>query len=114
MVTIKKLVTFHLFFFTDKVDKTKNGENVPGLGVVEVVLVQCNLVDNQYQQKSELLHTFTPYKSYTYLLNAEPSNLAFLKTFNTEFDEIIIPFTDQNGRPFEIEDAVNLTLLINK
>ena len=33
--------------------KTKNGENVPSLEVVEVVLVQYNLVDNQYQQKSE-------------------------------------------------------------
>ena len=31
------------------IDKTKNGENVPSLEVVEVVLVQCNLVDNQYQ-----------------------------------------------------------------
>ena len=38
----------------------------------------------------------------------------FLKTYNTEFDEIIIPFTDQNGRPSEIEDKVNLTFLINK
>ena len=38
----------------------------------------------------------------------------FLKTYNTGFDEIIITFTDQNGRPLEIEDKVNLTLLINK
>ena len=38
----------------------------------------------------------------------------FLKTYNTEFDEIIITFTDQNGRMLEIEDKVNLTLLINK
>ena len=48
------------------------------------------------------------------MLNVEPSNLMFLKTYNTEFDEIIITFTDQNGRPLEIEDKVNLTLLINK
>ena len=46
--------------------------------------------------------------------NVETSNLVFLKTYNTEFDEIIIKFTDQNGRPLEIEDKVNLTLLINK
>ena len=38
----------------------------------------------------------------------------FLKSYNTEFDDIIITFTDQNGRPLEIEDKVNLTLLINK
>ena len=36
-------------------DKTKNGENVPDLEVVEVVLVQCNLVVNQHQQKFEVL-----------------------------------------------------------
>ena len=94
--------------------KTKNGEKLPSLEVVEVVSVQCNLVDNQYQQKSEILYTFLPNKSYAYLLNFEPSNLVFLKTYNTEIDEIIITFSDQNGRLLEIEDIVNLTLLINK
>ena len=53
-------------------------------------------------------------KSYAYLLNVEPNNLVFLKTYITEFDEIIITFTDQNGRPLEKEDKVNLILLINK
>ena len=38
----------------------------------------------------------------------------FLKTYNTEFDKIIITFADQNGRLLEIEEEVNLTLLINK
>ena len=55
-----------------------------------------------------------PNKSYANLLNVEPSNLVSFKTYNTNFDEIIITFTDQNGRPLEIEDKVNLTLLINK
>ena len=96
------------------IDKTKNEEKVPILEVVEVVLVQCNLVCNQYQQKSEVLYTFTPNKSYAYLLNVEATNLVFFITYNTEFDEIIIKFTDQNGRPLEVEDKVNLTLLINK
>ena len=90
------------------IDKTKTGENVQSLEIVEVVLVRCNLVDDQYQQKSEVLYTFTPNESYAYLLNVEPRNLVFLKTYNTKFDEIIITFTDQ------IEDKVNLTLLINK
>ena len=79
---------------TKSIDKTKNNGNVPSLEVVEVVLVQCNLEDNQYQQKSEVLYTFKPNKSYAYLLDAEPSNLVFLKTFNTEFDDITITFTD--------------------
>ena len=53
------------------------GENVPSLEVVETVLVQCHLVDNQYQQNFEVLYIFTPNKSYAYLLNVEPSNLVF-------------------------------------
>ena len=53
-------------------------------------------------------------KNYAYLLNVELSNLVFLKTYNTEFDEFIITFTDQNGRQLETEDNFNLTLLINK
>ena len=48
------------------------------------------------------------------MLHIEPSNLVFLKTYNTEFDEIIITFTDQNARPLKIEHKVNFALLINK
>ena len=67
--------TMKLFGRTKKlIDKTKNGENVPSLEVVEAVLVHCNLVDSQYQQNSEVLYTFTPNKSYAYLLNVETSN----------------------------------------
>ena len=47
------------------------------------------------------------------MLNVEPSNLVLLKTYSTKFDEVIITFMDQNGRPLEIEDKVNLILLIN-
>ena len=104
-----------LFGSTKKsIDKTKHREKVPSLEVVEVVLVQCNLVDNQYQQKSEVLYTFMPNKYYAYLLNVELSNLVFLKPYNTEFDGTAIMFMDQNCRPFEVEDKANLTLLINK
>ena len=107
--------TIKLFCSTQKlIDKTKNWENVPSLGVVEVVLVHFNLVDNQYQRKSEVLYTFTPSKSYAYLLNVEPRNLVFLKTYNTEFDEIIITFTSQNGKLLEIKYKITLTLLIDK
>ena len=63
---------------------------------------------------SFILYSFTSKKSYVYLLNAEPSILVFLETYNTEFDAIIRKFTNQNGRPLEIEDKLNLTLLINK
>ena len=66
------------------IDKTKNGENVPSLEVVEIVLVQYNLVDNQYKQKSNILYIFATNESYAYLLNVKPSNLMFLKTLHTE------------------------------
>ena len=55
-----------------------------------------------------------PNKSYAYLLNVHSNNLVFLKTFNTQFDEIIITFTDQNCRPLEIENKVNLAFLITR
>ena len=80
---------------------------------VEVVLEQWNLVDKKYQQKSEVLYCFTYIKSYYYLINAKPNNLVFLKTYNSEFDDIIT-FKDQNGGPLDIKDKISLTLLINK
>ena len=74
------------------IDKTRHGEKVPSFELVEVTLVQCNLADNQYQQKSEVLYTFTPNKFYAYLLNVESSNFVFLKIYTIEFDETIITF----------------------
>ena len=71
--------TVELFGSTKKlIDKINNYEKVANLEVVEVVLVQYSLVDNQYQKKSEVLYTFTPNKSYVYLLNLKSSNLVFL------------------------------------
>ena len=43
-----------------KITKDKIGENVPHLQVAELVLVHCNLVNNDYQQDSRILHTFVP------------------------------------------------------
>ena len=45
---------------TSKITKDENGEDVPNLEVVEVVLVHCNLVNNDYQQESRILYTFVP------------------------------------------------------
>ena len=61
------------------INKIKNGENVASVEVVEVVLVECNLADNPYEEKSEVLYTFTPNKPYAYLLNIEPSKASYLK-----------------------------------
>ena len=48
------------------VDKDKNGEDMPKLESVEVVLVHCNLVNNNYQQASKVLFTFVPKKNNLY------------------------------------------------
>ena len=96
----------------DKITKDKNGENVPHLEITEVVLVHCNMVNNDYQQDSRVLYTFVPNKSFGSLLDISPSNHIFLKTFNSEYNEIIVWFTDQNSKPLEIEDRINLTMVI--
>ena len=95
-----------------KINKNKNGENVPHLEITEVVLVHCNIVNNNYQQDSRVLYTFFPNKSFGSLLEISPTNHIFLKTFNFECDEIIVWFTDQNSQPLEIEYRINLTMVI--
>ena len=94
------------------IDQNKNGEIVPRLETVEVVLVQCNLVNNNYQQASKILFTFVPNKQFSQLINITPHSLTMLKTVNAEFSFIEIWLTDQNNRPLEIEDNVNITLII--
>ena len=96
----------------NKITKDKNGENVPHLEITEVVLVHCNIVNNDYQQDSRVLYTFVPNKSFGSLLEISPINHIFLKTFNSEYDEIKVLFTDQNSQPIEIEDRINLTMVI--
>ena len=95
-----------------KITKDKNGENVPHLEVVELVLVHCSLVNNDYQQDSRILFTFVPNKSFGSLLEISPTNHVFLKTFNSEFQEVKVWFTDQTSKPLELEDKINITLII--
>ena len=96
----------------NKITKDKNGENVPHLEITEVVLVYCNVVNNDYQQDSRVLYTCVPNKSLGSLLDIYPANHIFLKTFNSEYNEIIVWFTDQNRKPLEVEDRINLTMVI--
>ena len=95
-----------------KMTKDKNGENVPHIEITEVVLVHFNIANNDYQQDSRLLYTFAPNKPFRSLLEISPTNHIFLKTFNSEYDEIKVWFTDQNSQPLEIEDRINLTMVI--
>ena len=55
--------TMELLGSTKKdVDQDKDGEDMPKLESVEVVLVNCNLVNNKYQEASKVLFTFVPNK----------------------------------------------------
>ena len=96
----------------NKIIKDKNGENVPHLEITVVVLVHCDIVNNDYQQDSRVLYTFVPNKLFGSLLEISPTNHIFLKTLNPEYDEIIVWFTDQNSEPLEIQDRINLTMVI--
>ena len=62
-----------------KITKDKNGEKVPHLEIVELVLVHCNLVNNDYQQDSRILYTFVPNKTFGSLLEISPTNQVFFK-----------------------------------
>ena len=95
-----------------KITKDKNGENVPHLEIAELVLIYCNLVNNNYQQNSRILYTFVPNSPFGSLLEISPPNYIFLKKFNSEFQEIKVWFTDQNSKTLEVEDKINLTLTV--
>ena len=95
-----------------KITKDKNGENVLHLEVVKLVLVHCNLVNNDYQQDSRILYAVVPNKTFGSLLEISTTNHLFLETFNSEFQEIKIWFTDQTSSPLELEDKIIVTLII--
>ena len=78
----------------NKITEDKNGENVPHLEITEVVLVHCNIVNNEYQQDTRVLCTFVPNKPIGSLLETSPTNHIFLKTLNSEYNEIEVWFTD--------------------
>ena len=78
--------TMRLLGSTKKdVDKDKNSENVPKLESIEVVLVQCNLVKNDYQQTSKVLFSFVPNKQFRQLINISPHSITTVNTVNTDF-----------------------------
>ena len=96
-----------------KITKDENGENVSHLEINEVMLVHCNIVNNNSQQDSRVLYKFLPNKLFGPLLDISHKNFIFLKTFHSEFSYIEVWFTDENSKPLEIEHKINITLLIN-
>ena len=97
---------------TDTIDGDKDSELVPKLEGVDLVLLHCNLVNNSYQQASKVLFTFVLNEKYGELITVSPNSLIMLKTINTEFPFLEIWFTDQDNRPLEIENSVNISLII--
>ena len=67
------------------IDKNKNSEIVPRLETVDVVLVHCNLVNNNYQQASKVLFTFVPKKQFGQLINITAHSPTMLKQLMQNF-----------------------------
>ena len=101
------------------VSKVKTGYNLELLTPetmklmrIEVLLVHCNLVKNDYQYASKVVFSFAPGKQFGQLINIKQNSLIMMNTVNTEFSHIEVWFTDQSSKALEIEDNVNLTLII--
>ena len=94
------------------VNSDKNSENIPKLESVEVVLVHCSLVKNDYQHTSKVLFSFVSNKQLGQLINISAHSLTMMNTVNTEFSFVEVWFTDQTSKTLEIEDNVNLTLIL--
>ena len=78
-----------------------------------VVLVHCNIVDNDYRQDSRVIYILIPNTSFGQLLDISPKICMFLKTFNSELSYIEVWFSDQSCKLLEIEDKMNITLVID-
>ena len=92
--------------------KNENGETVRKVETVDVALMHRNVFNNNYQQASKVLFMFVPDKQFGQLITISPHSLTMLETTNAEFPFIELWFTDQNNRPLEIEDNVNITLTV--
>ena len=92
----------------NEITKNENGEHIPHLEITEVILVHCNITNNDYQQDSGVLHIFVPNKSFGQLLNVSPKNFIILKTVNSDFSYIEVWFTDQNSKLLETENKINI------
>ena len=88
-----------------KTTKDKNGE---------LVLINCNIVNNNSQRNSKVLYKYVPNILLGQLLDISSKNFIILKTFNPEFSYTEVWLTDQTSNPLEIEDKINITLVINK
>ena len=82
----------------------ENGENVPYLKVIEVVLIHCNIVNKDYHEDSRVLNKFVLNKLFGQLLDISPKKIIFLETYNSELSYNEVWFTDQNSKLLEKKD----------
>ena len=93
----------------NKITKYKNDKNVSHLEITEVVIIHCNIVNNDYQQNSRVLYTFVPNKSFCQLPDISPKNqLHFQNLLLEDFHILKVCFTCQNSKPLEMEDKINI------
>ena len=108
--------TIRLFESTNiKLDKNENCENDRNFEISkipEVVLVHCNIVNNNYQRNSRVFYTFVLNKLFSQLLHISSNYFIFLKKFNSEL-YIEVWLTDKNSNFLEIEDKTSITLVVN-
>ena len=123
-ITFKMITGYYLDLLTpetikllgstkSKITKNENSENVPNMEITELILVHCNIVNNDYQQDARVFYKFVPNKLFGQLLDISPKTFIFLKIYNSEFSYIEVWFPDQNSKLLEIEDKINITLSIN-
>ena len=84
------------------VQQDKDGEVVPKLESVEIVLMHCNSINKNYQQAFKVLFTFLQIKQFAQLITIAPYSLTLLNTTNTEYPSVEVWFTDQNSKQLEI------------
>ena len=70
-ITFKIKTGYYLELESTKseITKNENGENPFNLEIAEVVLIHCNIDNNNYQRNSRVLYTFVPNKSFCQLLS---------------------------------------------
>ena len=111
-----------IYQVTDKLNlKNPNNKNIRLVNLI-IYYTWKNIISAYNNNKFKIsvptwndgfyLFSFVPNKQFDQLINISPRLLTMLKTTNAEFQSIQAWFTDQNNRPLEIEDSVNITLLI--
>ena len=100
-----EMKSYNMILIEKNITEDGNGQNVPHLEIMEVVLIHCNVINNSHQ--------FFPTKSFGQLLDISPENVTFLKTFDSKFSYIELWFTVQNSYTLKIEDKINITLVTN-